>query len=82
MAGNASSGWKRNSTPAFGHQLTYKPNDKITLNSSSFIGNDKLTARGRCVISIISWHIPGYPKLGLIAGFDIGAEQKQKDPAA
>lgn len=40
-------GWQRiqrvdgNSTPAFGHQLTYKSGDKITLNSSSFIGNDK-----------------------------------------
>ena len=39
-------GWQRmqridgNNMPAFGHQLTYKPNAKVTLNSSSFIGSD------------------------------------------
>jgi hypothetical protein len=30
-----------NQSLSFGHQVTFKPNDKITLNSSSFIGNDK-----------------------------------------
>ncbi len=40
-------GWQRiqrvdgNHTPAFGHQLTYRPNERVTLNSSSFMGNDK-----------------------------------------
>ena len=40
-------GWQRiqrvdgNNTPAFGHQITYKPNGKVIVNSSSFISNDK-----------------------------------------
>ena len=40
-------GWQRiqrvngNTTLAFGTQVTYKPNSNITLNSSTFIGNDK-----------------------------------------
>src|SRR5690606_24702719 len=47
MAVLVMNGWQRiqrvegNSTPALGHQLTYRPSEKITLNSSSFIGNDK-----------------------------------------
>lgn len=51
VSGLILNGWQRiqrvdgNSTIAFGHQLTYKPNDKITLNSSSFIGNDKPDAQ-------------------------------------
>lgn len=47
LSGLLLNGWQRiyrvngNQTPGFGHQLTYKPSAKITLNSSSFIGNDK-----------------------------------------
>lgn len=81
----ALNGWQRiqrvdgNNTPAFGHQLTFKPNGKITLNSSSFIGNDKPddlklmryfhNFYGQFLIS---------DQFGLIAGFDIGAEQVSK----
>ena len=47
LSGLVLNGWQRiqrvdgNHLPAFGHQLTYKPNSKITLNSSSFVGSDK-----------------------------------------
>jgi hypothetical protein len=42
MSGLVLNGWQRiqrvdgNNAPAFGHQLTFKPSSKITLNSSSF----------------------------------------------
>ena len=47
LSGLVLNGWQRiqraddNSTPSFGHQLTYKPNDRLVLNSSSFIGNEQ-----------------------------------------
>ena len=78
-------GWQRiqrvngNNTPAFGHQLTYKPNDKITLNSSSFIGNDKpdSSRQMRYFHNFYGiWQISN--QFAITAGFDIGAEQKVK----
>lgn len=78
-------GWQRiqridgNTTPAFGHQITFKPTDKITLNSSSFIGNDKPDS-----LRLMRYFHNFYaqfqlsPKFGLIAGFDTGWEQKEK----
>lgn len=78
-------GWQRiqrvdgNNTIAFGHQLTFKPNSTITLNSSSFIGNDKPDSVKQMryfhnfygIFQITSsWAIT--------TGFDIGAEQKSK----
>lgn len=76
-------GWQRiqrpdgNTTPSLGHQLTYKPNAKLTLNSSSFIGNDQ-SDRERKMRYF--HHFYGQyvlnEQLSLITGFDIGAEQK------
>lgn len=69
-----------NNTPAFGHQLTYKPNSKITLNSSSFVGNDKPDS----MIQMRYFHnfygqLQFYKKLGVTIGFDIGVEKKAKN---
>jgi len=85
ISGLVLNGWQRiqrvdgNNTPAFGHQLTYKPNSKITLNSSSFIGNDKADS----IKQMRYFHnLYGIfqitEKFALTAGFDIGAEQKSK----
>jgi len=78
-------GWQRiqrvsgNSTPAFGYQLTYKPTDKILLNSSSFIGNDKPdTAKQMRYFHNFYGQFQLSDKWGIITGFDIGAEQKTK----
>ncbi|MFT3979047.1 MAG: porin [Ferruginibacter sp.] len=78
-------GWQRiqrvdgNSTPAFGHQLTYKPSSKITLNSSSFIGNDKPdSSRQMRYFHNFYGIFQVNEKFGLTAGFDIGAEKKAK----
>lgn len=72
-----------NNTPAFGTQLTYKPNGKITLNWNTFVGNEKPD-------SIMEWRyfnnlygqfqITG--KFGIIAGFDFGMQQVKKDTNA
>lgn len=78
-------GWQRiqrvdgNNFPAFGHQLIYKPNSKILVNSSSFIGNDKPDSTRQMryfhnLYGIFQIH----EKFGLTTGFDIGAEQKAK----
>ncbi|MBS1588189.1 MAG: porin [Bacteroidetes bacterium] len=78
-------GWQRiqringNHLPAFGHQLIYKPNSKITLNSSSFIGSDKpdSTRQMRYFHNLYGiFQISN--KFALTTGFDIGAEQKSK----
>jgi hypothetical protein len=78
-------GWQRiqrvngNTTPAFGTQITFKPSAKVTLNSSSFIGNDKPDS----VSQIRYFHnffgiFQLNPNWATTIGFDIGAEQKYK----
>ena len=69
-----------NNTPAFGHQLTFKPNSKITLNSSSFIGNDKPDSVRKFRIFHDFYGIFQLSKqFAITTGFDIGAEQKSKN---
>lgn len=85
VSGLVLNGWQRiqrvdgNNTPALGHQLTFKPNSKIILNSSSFVGNDKPDSVRQMRyfhnfygIFQVSEHF------ALITGFDIGIEQKSK----
>lgn len=78
-------GWQRiqrvngNNTPAFGHQLTYKPTENITLNSSSFVGSDKPdSSRQMRYFHNFYTIIQLTRQLAVTAGFDIGAEQKTK----
>lgn len=85
ISGMLLNGWQRmrrpeaNNTPAFGTQLTVKPNEKTTFNWSTFIGNDKPD-------SVKQWRyfnnfygiFQFNDKIGLTLGFDIGAEQKSK----
>lgn len=78
-------GWQRiqrvdgNTTPALGTQITYKPSGAVTLNYSTFIGNDKPDS-----IRLIRYYNNFYgifqvsEKLALTTGFDHGAEQKFK----
>lgn len=78
-------GWQRiqrvdgNTTPAFGHQLTFKANDAITLNSSSFIGSDKAdSVRQMRYFHNFYAQFQLNERLGIIVGFDFGAEQEEK----
>jgi hypothetical protein len=75
-------GWQRiqkidgNQTPAFGTQLTFRPNAKTVLNWSTYIGNEQPD-------SIRKWRyfnnfyaqLKVAEKVNLTAGFDIGAQQ-------
>lgn len=85
VSGLILNGWQRiqrvdgNSTPSFGHQLIFKPNEKLTINSSSFIGNDKPDSirQMRYFHNLYAVYQIN-KKLGITAGFDVGAEQKSK----
>ena len=81
-AGLLLTGWQRiqrpdgNTTPAIGHQLTYKPTETLTINSSSFIGNDKSDAQRQMRYFhdfYMQWQMN--EQWGLITAFDIGAEE-------
>ncbi|MDQ1805757.1 porin [Chryseobacterium sp. CKR4-1] len=85
LSGLILNGWQRiakpdgNQTISFGHQLTFKPNDKITLNSSSFIGNDKPKDDKRMrYFHDLHGIFQVTEKFSTVIGFDIGAEQKSK----
>ncbi len=85
MSGLILNGWQRiqrvpgNNTPSFGHQITFKPNSAITLNSSSFIGSDSPdSARLMRYFHNFYGQFQLSDKFGIIAGFDIGAQQQVK----
>ncbi|GGN03836.1 hypothetical protein GCM10010967_43340 [Dyadobacter beijingensis] len=82
-------GWQRiqrvdgNSTPAFGTQVTWKPTGAVTLNYSTFIGNDKPdSVRQMRYYHNVYGIFQLSPKWGITAGFDYGAEQKEKGSSA
>jgi hypothetical protein len=85
LSGLILNGWQRiqripgNQTPAFGHQLTFTPNKKIKLNSSSFIGNDYPEPQRRMRYFHNFYGIFQIrERLGLTLGFDIGTEQQER----
>jgi hypothetical protein len=85
VSGLILNGWQRiqrvdgNNLPAFGHQLTFKPNSKVTLNSSSFVGSDTPDeTRQMRYFHNFYGQFQVHEKFGLIVGFDIGAQQKFK----
>jgi len=89
VSGLVLNGWQRirkvdgNKSLSFGHQITYRPNAKVTLNSSSFIGNDRPADDKRMrYFHNFYGQFQLNDKFGLIAGFDIGAEQKAKSSKA
>jgi Putative beta-barrel porin-2, OmpL-like. bbp2 len=85
VSGLILNGWQRiqrvegNNPPAFGTQLTYKPNDGTTLNYSTFIGSDKPdSSRQWRYFHNLYGIFQIRPKIGVTAGFNIGWEQKSK----
>lgn len=82
LSGLYLNGWQRiqrvdgNTSPAFGHQLIYKPTNKITFNSSSFIGNDKPdNVSQRRYFHDFYGQFDLTSSIKLMAGFDLGWEQ-------
>ena len=85
LSGLVLNGWQRiqrvdgNNLPAFGHQVVFKPNSKMTLNSSSFIGSDKpdSTRQMRYFHNLYGiFQISS--NFAIAGGLDIGTEQKSK----
>jgi hypothetical protein len=85
LSGLVLNGWQRiaringNNSPAFGTQIAFTPNAKVTLSYSTFIGNDKPD-------SVASWryynnfYMVLHPseKFGVTLGFDYCMEQKSR----
>lgn len=78
-------GWQRitrvagSSLPAFGHELTFKPSNKISLTSSSFVGTDFPDNQRKMryfhnFYGIFEWN----ENVNFVAGFDVGAQQESK----
>jgi len=68
-----------NNSPAFGTQISFTPNSKVTLNYSTFIGNDKPdTAKQMRFFHNFYGMFHITEKFHLTAGFDYGMEQKAK----
>ncbi|GAB3502898.1 porin [Emticicia fontis] len=83
LAGLVLNGWQRiqrlsgNQTPAFGTQLTYKPNSNISLNWSTYMGNEQPDSVSKWrYFNNLYGQFQLNEKFGLLAGFDFGYEQK------
>jgi len=78
-------GWQRiarvngNNTLAFGTQITFTPNGKVTLNYSTFIGNDKpdTVSQMRYYHNLYAL-LNATDKFRITLGFDYSMEQKSK----
>ncbi len=81
----ACNGWQRiqrikgNSLPSFGTQLKLIPTQNITLNWSTFIGTDDPDTKRRMrYFNNFYGQFQFKEKFGLIAGLDVGAQQRAK----
>ena len=85
LSGLILNGWQHiqrpdgNNSPAFGTQFTFTPNSKVSINYSTFIGNDKpdTSKQMRCFNNLYAM-IHFNDNIHLTAGFDYGMEQKVK----
>jgi len=84
LTGLISNGWQRikkiqdNSMPSFGTQIQYIPNSKITLNSSTYFGNEGADSLKQMRFFHNFYAICNLTsKWGVIAGFDIGRQGNQ-----
>lgn len=78
-------GWQRiqridgNTTPAFGTQVTFKPNNNVLINYSTFIGNDKPdSTRQMRYFNDVYGMFQLNKHFAALLGFDYGLEQKRK----
>ncbi|MBK9423023.1 MAG: porin [Bacteroidetes bacterium] len=83
LSGLVLNGWQRiqrpdaNNSPAFGTQITYTPNSKITLNYSTFFGNDKPdTSKQMRYFNNLYGLFQITDNFHLTAGFDYGMEEE------
>ncbi|MBK6265767.1 porin [Marivirga sp. S37H4] len=78
-------GWQRiqrlegNSLPSYGTQVNYSPNERITLNWSTFIGTDEPDSTRRMrYFNDFFGQFQLSEKFSLIAGIDYGVQQRAK----
>jgi hypothetical protein len=82
-------GWQRiqrvqgNSLPSFGTQVNYSPDDKVSLNWSTFIGTDDpdISRRMRYFNNLYG-KFQLTENVGLTAGVDVGLQQQEKGSSA
>jgi hypothetical protein len=79
-------GWQRiqkvegNQTPAFGTQVTFKPSDNVTLNWSTYAGNEQPDIEKKWrYFNDFYGQFKLSEKTNITAGFDIGSQQSAKD---
>lgn len=89
VSGLVLNGWQRiqrvsgNSLLSFGTQVTFKPNEKTLLNSSTFIGTDTPdSARLMRYFHNFYGIFQVSPRLGLTLGFDYGIQQSAAEAGA
>ncbi len=89
IAGMIVNGWQRiqrlegNSLPSFGTQVSYRPTNKVVLNWSTFIGTDDPdTTRRIRYFNNFYGQFQLTDKFDLIAGFDVGIQQKFRGDSA
>lgn len=85
VAGLILNGWQRiqrlegNSLPSFGTQVSYSPTSEVTLNWSTFMGTDDPDSTRRMrYFNNLYGQFRVSEKLELMAGFDIGIQQRSK----
>ncbi|HEY1030699.1 MAG TPA: porin [Flavipsychrobacter sp.] len=85
LAGLVLNGWQRiqrvdgNSTIGGGTQITFKPSGNVTLNYSTFFGNDKPDSVHQTrIFQNVYGIFQVTEKFGIIADLDYGMEQKSK----
>lgn len=86
VSGLILNGWQRiqrvdgNSLPSLGTQVIFKPSDKVTLNSSAFIGTDKPdSARQMRYFHDIYGIFQVSKNVGITVGVDYGLEEKNPE---
>jgi hypothetical protein len=86
LSGLVLNGWQRihkeegNTSMAGGHQVTYKPNDNITINSSSFAGRvNPDSVRVYRYFHNLYGQFQLNKRIGLTLGFDYGIQQRKKN---
>lgn len=88
LAALVCNGWQHirkvadNTMPSFGTQVKFSPDKKTVLNWSSFLGTDDPDSTRRLrFFNNLYLQYQWSPKIGLIAGVDIGLQQKARNSA-
>ncbi len=88
LSGLVLNGWQQirrpdgNTRLALGTQITFKPTNKVTINSSAFLGGRPDSSNRNRFFHNLYGLFQFTEKLGLVADFDFGLEQRQTGSSA